>query len=381
MRYFFMAFFLLSLWSWPFVSFASKADLSIQASDIRFSDELIAGTTVRIYATVRNAGDTDMTGYVSFFQGSIPIGDSQIISVLGTGSPEEVYVDFVVPSSSFNLRAEIRGTNPEDVYVENNVAITGSFDPVFDDDGDGILNEEDNCPTTANANQQDADQDGKGDVCDNDRDGDTVNNDEDVYPDDPERFEEVREETPVEEEVVSPPATGSQTFLQQVVGNMQETFEQVVSGVSSGTSENSWESAASLTSSPQAFFTFQEHSWKTYQFDALTLEEEGMVVVWDFGDGVTSQKRSVEHIFERPGSYEVSLRVSSAQGVLSEDKVSLEIPFWVLENPWVQGILAGLVLGGTLGVWFLLVLEKRAKKKRRTEQKKITVREDDFPHV
>lgn len=35
-----------------------------------------------------------------------------------------------------------------------------------DTDGDGIANEEDNCPTVANANQEDIDGDGLGDVCD-----------------------------------------------------------------------------------------------------------------------------------------------------------------------------------------------------------------------
>ena len=34
-------------------------------------------------------------------------------------------------------------------------------------DGDTIFNNDDNCPTVANANQRDTDSDGFGDVCDN----------------------------------------------------------------------------------------------------------------------------------------------------------------------------------------------------------------------
>ncbi|MCO6435755.1 MAG: thrombospondin type 3 repeat-containing protein [Phycisphaerae bacterium] len=37
----------------------------------------------------------------------------------------------------------------------------------FDSDDDGVPNDEDNCPLTANANQRDGDDDGVGDVCDN----------------------------------------------------------------------------------------------------------------------------------------------------------------------------------------------------------------------
>ncbi len=53
---------------------------------------------------------------------------------------------------------------------------------VNDQDGDGIADDQDNCPTLANAMQDDTDGNGVGDVCETDSDGDTVNNDTDNCP-------------------------------------------------------------------------------------------------------------------------------------------------------------------------------------------------------
>ena len=53
---------------------------------------------------------------------------------------------------------------------------------IVDIDGDGIVNEEDNCVHYSNSSQSDIDLDGQGDPCDLDRDGDTHGNTDDNCP-------------------------------------------------------------------------------------------------------------------------------------------------------------------------------------------------------
>ena len=54
--------------------------------------------------------------------------------------------------------------------------------PPPDIDGDGVLNENDNCPTDVNAGQEDFDNDGAGDVCDPDDDNDGQPDETDPFP-------------------------------------------------------------------------------------------------------------------------------------------------------------------------------------------------------
>lgn len=64
-------------------------------------------------------------------------------------------------------------TNMGSVYV---------FAPGGDEDGDGVLDSEDNCPQDVNADQADNDGDGAGDVCDGDDDNDGVPDTFDICP-------------------------------------------------------------------------------------------------------------------------------------------------------------------------------------------------------
>ena len=69
----------------------------------------------------------------------------------------------------------------EDHFVIDDTPISQAVirlirEPYGDRDGDGIIDQRDNCPSQFNDEQVDYDQDGLGDLCDDDRDGDLVPN-------------------------------------------------------------------------------------------------------------------------------------------------------------------------------------------------------------
>jgi hypothetical protein len=363
--------------------YASAPDLSISAGNVRFSEEVLyAGETVRLYATVKNYSDVDVSAKVIFYQGALLIGSSQTVSVLAEGGSDDVYVDYEVPHGTFNIRAVIQGQSPEDINAANDEAITGLFTAVSDADRDGIMDEEDNCPNDGNEDQADADGDGVGNTCDEDRDGDGVKNDEDAYPSDASKsgdsepvVEEIIEETSEPEVFEEMESISSDADLPQSETNDTgiEPSPSTSEGIQKAPMVTETQAPqpypgifgfGTLSISPYAQFSYRQIDWRTYEFTALESEGQGSVTYsWDFGDGATSVQSSLVHAFPDAGQYVVTLAVTDEAGVMVSDAETFDISFFHLHNPWIQATLAALFFI-LLGLVWVLVRMKEAKEEK-----------------
>ncbi len=385
-------------------------DLGISADDINFSDALVAGQTVRLYASIHNYGTEDTAGYVTFYQGEQLIADSQVISVRVDSVVDEVYVDFVVPIGSFNIRTEINGQDPGDDNSANDLAVTSLFVPDPDNDGDGLSDEADadddndgitdqdeeiygtnpkdedsdddgcldgqddfpldpeRCVDTDNDgidDKQDIDDDNDGltdeqeedmgtDSKDPDTDDDSVMDGYDDYPLDPSRYKKTT------------------TFVQNQDQNQDEDQDQDQNSDEENNEEggedgNNKEKQGEGDQNkkidldglddqlnPKVKIKAKKTKWNTYVFEPELrgVLDENLVYQWDFGDGAKSSQKIFEHKYKR-GEYTVSLKVLGANDLElnATEEVSVSIgdaikSFMQMIANLFKKALSGLAMGG-----------------------------------
>ena len=337
---------------------ATTVDLAIEANNITFSESVLyAGDTVRIYAKVRNVGEIDATAYVLFYQGAMVIGQSQAVSLRVGGNPDDVFVDFTLPRGTFNIRAVIQGSSPQDLNPENDTALTPLYSTISDEDRDGVIDDDDNCVDDANADQADADGDGKGDVCDSDDDNDGVSDADDAFPTDPTKTSDEIVVPPVETPPTTIVSTSSATSVATTTPSPTPASEAITSVASAVATLTS--STSKLTISPLAHFSSRQIDWRTYEFRLAEQPTDGMQFSWDFGDGATSVQSQIVHAFSGPGTYTVTLATTDKEGNKVSDAQVYDVSFFHLDNPKVIGLIIVLFVAMGLFTFAFITLRKK----------------------
>jgi hypothetical protein len=165
---------------------ATPSDTAPSANSFSPAD---GATNVGVNSTITVGFSESVSASISAFTLECPVGTSKAFA--RSASPATSFT--LTPSSNLPYSTTCKVT-----IVANEISDTDTVDPPDhpsanasfsfttaanpDTDGDGVANESDNCPTTANADQANADGDGLGDACDPDIDGDGAANASDNCP-------------------------------------------------------------------------------------------------------------------------------------------------------------------------------------------------------
>ncbi|MDO7174268.1 LamG-like jellyroll fold domain-containing protein, partial [Mariniflexile sp. AS56] len=142
----------------------------------------IARTTSEITksaTTALSGTETNLLSYWKFDSGVVGADNTAItIAMDETGNNHGTLINFDLTGNEVIVDAS-KGQEVTGTWIEASCALLVA---ITDTDEDGIPDNEDNCPSTANADQADNDSDGFGDICDDDDDEDGINDATDSCP-------------------------------------------------------------------------------------------------------------------------------------------------------------------------------------------------------
>ncbi len=152
----------------------------------------MTGSTYSTDFPTENPYQTYQGNYDFFVTKLSSAGNVLIYSTyLGGGSGDEAYGISVDTSGNayvtgYTVSTDFPTENPYQTYQGNGDVFVTRIGEASDIDGDGIADDDDNCPTIYNPNQENSDTDSLGDSCDNcpyHYNPDQINNDGDMYGD------------------------------------------------------------------------------------------------------------------------------------------------------------------------------------------------------
>lgn len=348
------------LWAVPVLAQDFTADLSLEPGSVRTENFVIVGKTVRIYATVKNNSGQDLFGTVKFYdenRGEF-IGEDQPVSII-VNDTDDVFVDWDAksvgeyPISARVIPWEESGDNPDNnkvstaIYVDldsDGDGIPNRQDP--DDDNDGVLDAKDAFPLDSNESV-DTDEDGIGNNADTDDDGDGVADTQDLFPlDGKETVDSDGDKVGDNTDAFPSDPKEWLDSDQDGLGDNADPDDANKGPVVHIETENTVISTGSVV-------TF--NALKAYDLDGEIVSYE-----WDFGQGVESTSVIAEKVFEKRGTYDVTLKVTDDKGEYRVAKLTITVI-----TRWQTYVLIGLGL-----LLFLLLITQVVHSKKVLDKKK-----------
>lgn len=330
----------------PFAVGAVGVDIGFTGGtqDIFFSKEkLVAGEPIRIYASVHNFSNTDIVAQVTFYQGSMLIGEPQTVSLRANGLSDEVFVDWTVPQSSFNIVAEVKAQNPRDENPSNDIALTRLFTPEPSPPPPPATTA--GLATSVSANNAPAAQ----------------------------KKEEAKAPAPKQDAPTKAPAPSVNS---QKIDTAKVTAPAAQETDGKTVGQATAEAIAPGSDLLKVYADTRQTSWNTFQFIADTNRASDISYEWSFGDGKTARGKNVTHAYFFAGRYVASVVAVEPMGERAQAKMTLDISFWNLGNWQLWAVLA--VLGGFVA---LLLAMTRKEKEAPHHVDRSAVEEGDMPPV
>ena len=329
-------------------------DLSISEDDISVKANIIAGENARIYATVHNNSEEDLTGVVKFFDESTSnfIGTDQAISVIAQKT-DDVFVDWKAePAGDHPISVRVipwdeASDNPENNKVTKTIYVDEDFDGDGvgnrideDDDNDGTPDSQDDFPLNPNESV-DTDGDGIGNNSDTDDDNDGVSDIEDLFPLDP-------------NETVDSDGDGTGDNSDAFPDDPNEWEDSDNDGVGNNSdtnNENHGPIPAITTSSSKT------GTGGSITFSATASKDpDGSIekYEWRVNGELVSEEAITEYPFKEAGEYEINLTLTDDKGEKRTETTTITVK----NNSYIYGI-------GGFGLLLLLLLFLLFKKKKK----------------